>query len=182
MENHLLRSYSYKKRSKVFYFHINSSDSSCYQPMIPHHHKKENAQKILLFLLRIWFGYTMMDNGRFIFDKSNQDFFLNWFGNELHFPAPLLMFYLAKGSEFFGGLMIFTGLITRIAASFVAFTMLVATLTANRFHIYGGDGSITISLFLFAILFVYTGGGKWSLDYLVFIRKKGESVKINRLI
>ena len=145
--------------------------------MLLHYHKKENAQKILLLLLRIWFGYTMMDNGRFIFNKSNEDFFLNWFGNELHFPAPMLMFYLAKGSEFFGGLFIFLGLITRIAAAFIAFTMMVATVTANRNQIFGGDGSITISFFLFAILFIYTGGGKWSSDYLIFIKKKENRFK-----
>jgi putative oxidoreductase len=135
--------------------------------------KKEIPTQIMYLLFRLWFGYTMMSNGRFIFDSSQTDFFLNWFGKELHFPAPLLMYYLAKGSEFFGGLLIFLGLFSRVAAGFVAFTMLVATLTANIHEIYNGDGAITISLFLFACMFIICGSGRWSLDYLFFKNKYG---------
>ena len=83
------------------------------------------------------------------------------------FPAPLLMYYLAKGSEFFGGLFLFIGIFTRVAGGLVAFTMLVATLTANLHSIYDGDGAITISFFLFALLFVFIGPGKWSIGYLL---------------
>jgi len=133
--------------------------------------KKEVPTQIMYLIFRLWFGYTMMSNGRFIFDSSQTDFFLNWFGKELHFPAPLLMYYLAKGSEFFGGLLIFLGLFSRVAAGFVAFTMLVATLTANIHEIYNGDGAITISLFFFACMFIICGSGRWSLDYLIFKNK-----------
>ena len=129
---------------------------------------KEKAIPILQIAFRLWFGYTMMDNGKFIFDDKNIDFFLNWFGHDLHFPAPLLMYYLAKGSEFFGGLFLFVGLFTRISGSLIAFTMLVATLTANRHHIYDGDGAITISFLLFAVFFILTGSGKLSLSNLLF--------------
>src|SRR5262249_3662055 len=112
--------------------------------------KHENAPEVFLLVFRVWVGFTMINNGRFIFEKSEWPFFLNWFGNELHFPAPMIMFYLAKGSEFLGGLLICLGLLTRVAASFIAFTMLIATLTANRYQIYSGDGAITISYMLFA--------------------------------
>lgn len=130
--------------------------------------KKEISTRVVYVLFRLWFGYTLMDNGRFIFDSSQTDFFLQWFGKELHFPAPLLMYYLAKGSEFFGGLLIFAGLFSRVAGCFVAFTMLVATLTANIHHIYNGDGAITISLLCFAFMFIVCGSGRLSLDYLIF--------------
>jgi putative oxidoreductase len=130
--------------------------------------KKEISIRIMYLLFRLWFGYTMMENGKFIFDSSQTDFFLQWFGKELHFPAPLLMYYLAKGSEFFGGLLIFLGLFSRVAAGFVAFTMLVATLTANIHNIYSGDGAITISLLSFAFMFIICGSGRLSIDYLIF--------------
>ncbi|HLX93615.1 MAG TPA: DoxX family protein [Puia sp.] len=134
--------------------------------MISDNDQHQNRE-IIFFLLRLWFGYTMMGNGRFIFDRSNEDFFLGWFGNDLHFPFPVLMYYLAKGSEFFGGLLIFLGFATKIAGSFVAFVMMVATLTANRHHLYSGDGSITISFFLMAVMFIYYGAGKWSVDRII---------------
>ena len=135
-----------------------------------------------MLLLRVWFGYTMMDNGRFIFDKSNESFFLDWFGKGLHFTHPLLMYYLAKGSEFFGGLFILLGMGTRIVASFVAFTMMVATLTANIHDIYTGDGSITISFFLVALLFVLIGGGRWSIDFFLFKKRRRAIPKLLLLI
>ncbi len=135
--------------------------------------KKEISTRVVYVLFRLWFGYTLMDNGRFIFDGSQTDFFLQWFGKDLHFPAPLLMYYLAKGSEFFGGLLIFAGLFSRVAGCFVAFTMLVATLTANIHHIYNGDGAITISLLCFAFMFIVCGSGRLSLDYLIFKDRYG---------
>lgn len=137
----------------------------------------ENARELFLLLFRFWFGYTMMDNGKFLFEKSEWNFFLSWFGNELHFPAPMLMFYLAKGAEFFGGLLLFAGLFARIAAAFIAFTMLVATLTANRYQIYSGDGAITISFLLFAIVFILFGSGHWSLDQILSKRKEKNKIK-----
>jgi hypothetical protein len=58
---------------------------------------------IILLAIRLWFGIIMIKNGKYIFEKNELPFFQNWFGNELHFPAPKLMFYLAKRSEFVGG-------------------------------------------------------------------------------
>jgi len=130
--------------------------------------KKEIPIRIVYLAFRLWFGYTMIDNGKFILDSSQTGFFLNWFGKGLHFPAPLVMYYLAKGSEFFGGILIFWGLFSRAAGCFVAFTMLVATLTANIHHIYNGDGAITISLLCFAFMFIICGSGRLSIDYLIF--------------
>jgi putative oxidoreductase len=129
---------------------------------------QEKAIRVLQLLLRLWFGFTMMENGKFIFDSSQTGFFLDWFGKDLHFPQPLLMYYLAKGSEFFGGLFLFIGMFSRISGSLIAFTMLVATLTANIHQIYNGDGAITISFFLFAVFFIFLGPGKWSTGYLLF--------------
>jgi len=132
---------------------------------------KENSVQLMHFIFRLWFGYSMMENGKFIFESSQTGFFLQWFGTDLHFLHPLLMYYLAKGSEFFGGLLLFIGLFTRIAATFISFTMLVATLTANVHNIYNGDGAITLSFLLFAVLFILLGPGKWSLSYLFSILK-----------
>jgi uncharacterized membrane protein YphA (DoxX/SURF4 family) len=131
---------------------------------------------ILLLLIRIWLCYAMIRNGNSvigIFNNENERiFFRKWFGEELHFPAPLLMAALAKGSEFIGGILLGLGLFTRLSASFVAFTMFVATVTANlnkeNFNI---DGGFTISYMLFALIFVVWGAGIYSLDYLIGRRR-----------
>ena len=122
-------------------------------------------KKTLLLCLRIWLGAIMIYNGRFIFTYAQDTFWYNYFRTAIHFPSPDLMFYLAKGAEFFGGLFLLFGLMTKISAAFIAFTMLIATLFANIQHIYGGYGSITISYFLFAVIFILENPEEWSIDH-----------------
>ena len=106
-----------------------------------------------------------------IFHPEERAFFEKWFGEELHFPMPLAMAFLAKGSEFAGSLFILPGLFTRASASLIAFTMLVATLTANLGKDFNIDGGFTISYFMFALILIVQGGGKYSLDYLLTKRR-----------
>jgi uncharacterized membrane protein YphA (DoxX/SURF4 family) len=79
---------------------------------------------------------------------------------------PVAMAFLAKGSELAGSIFVFAGLFTRASASLIAFTMLVATLTANLGADFNIDGGFTISYFMFALILIVEGGGKYSLDYL----------------
>jgi len=135
---------------------------------------------LYLLLARLWLAYSMVMGGqsilRFFSSQELRDFFENWFGNELGFPAPLVMAFLAKGTEFAGGILVGVGLFTRIAASLIAVVMLVATLVANIDYtgaegFIRQDGTVTISCLLFAVLFVLYGGGRFSLDNAVFKRK-----------
>jgi uncharacterized membrane protein YphA (DoxX/SURF4 family) len=105
-----------------------------------------------------------------IFHPDQRAFFEKWFGTELHFPMPLAMAFLAKGSELLGAILILPGIFTKAAASLVAFTMLIATLTANLGQDFNIDGGFTISYFMFALILIVQGGGKYSLDYLLFRR------------
>jgi putative oxidoreductase len=131
---------------------------------------------IYLLLIRFWLGHSMIGGGQSIltfFSKENQEFFQHWFGHDLGFPAPLLMAFLAKGTEFFGGILVCIGLFTRISSSLIAFVMLVATLTANidyhmKEHLLIEDASVTISSFLFACLLILKGAGVFSLDHVIF--------------
>ena len=113
----------------------------------------------------------MMYSGRYIFSYSDDTFWHNFFANKLHFPFPDLMFFLAKGSEFFGGLFLVLGFMTRISAVCIAFAMLIATLFANIEHVYGGYGSITVSYFLFAVLFILVPSKILSLDWMIRKRR-----------
>jgi putative oxidoreductase len=129
-------------------------------------------------LIRIWLGYRMITASYssvidIIFHPQERAFFEKWFGDELHFPLPLLMAFLAKSTEFVGGIFLLSGLFTKISASFIAFTMFVATITANLGKDFVVDGGFTISYCLFALIFLLWGGGKYSLDYKFF--NKGRS-------
>ena len=111
-----------------------------------------------------------------IHSPTERIFFEKWFGNELHFPAPLVMAFLAKGAELTGGIFLVPGLFTRQAGLVVAFTMLIATLTANLGKDFNIDGGFTISYCLFAVILLFQGAGKFSLDYLFFSKSKVSKV------
>lgn len=144
-----------------------------------------NQSDLYLLCTRCWLGLTMIKGGqsvlRFFSSQELRDFFQQWFGDELGFPAPLLMAFVAKGIEFFCGILICAGLFTRVSAALIAGVMLVATIAANlNFH--GGvtgpfirpDGFVTISSFLFAWLLIFVGPGKYSLTnlYKIFSGKR----------
>ena len=119
-----------------------------------------------------------MYNGRSIFTYSTDTFWHNFFKTDLHFPYPDLMFYLSKGSEFFGGLFLLAGFMTRISASFISCTMLVATLFANLKNIYGGYGSITLSYLFFSLIFIFDRINVLSIDHFLLKRKNLHLPKI----
>ncbi len=140
------------------------------------HIEKAQTRNVFLLLIRIWLGYRMIGASYssvvdIIFHPHERAFFIKWFGDELHFPMPLTMAFLAKGSELLGGILVIPGLFTRPASGLIAFTMLVATLTANLGANWIIDGGFTVSYVLFALLLMMDGAGKYSLDWLLFRRK-----------
>ena len=126
---------------------------------------------VILLILRVWFGYVMMKNGKVFFElftsTGDRKFFESLFvGNDMRFPLPLIIAFEAKGAEFFGGLFVFLGLFTRFGAALVALAILIITLTANIEGNSAFDGTIAVSFCLFAIVFMYWGGGRCAMDSL----------------
>jgi len=144
-------------------------------------YNKTAAWEIILLCLRIWLGYRMITASYssvtgMLFSDKERAFFIKWFGGELHFPFPLQMAFLAKGAEYLGGILVLVGLFTRYAAFLIFFTMFIATVTANLGQDFNIDGGFTISYALFAIVLMFWGGGKYSLDRL--FRRKASSVAV----
>jgi putative oxidoreductase len=101
----------------------------------------------------------------------------------LGFPMPGFFAWCLALTEFGGGLLIASGLFTRIAASFAAFAMFVASFMQHRLHlqILVGLGALSIPeetveswgdperAFLFLLIMlglVLMGAGRLSLDHL----------------
>lgn len=142
-------------------------------------YNKIQWHQVLLLLIRIWLGYRLIAASYssvwdIIFNPKERAFFEKWFGNELHFPMPVTMAFLAKGSELLGGVLVLAGFYTRPASILIAFTMLIATLTANLGENWVIDGGFTISYFLFALVLLLEGAGKYSIDFLLFGRSHRE--------
>jgi len=131
---------------------------------------------ILLLMIRIWLGYRMIAASYssvrdIIFHPKERVFFEKWFGDDLHFPIPLVMAFIAKSAELAGGIFLIPGLFTRVSAALIAFTMFIATVTANLGEDFNIDGGFTISYFLFALIFLVWGSGKYGLDHLLFKKR-----------
>ncbi|OYT70094.1 MAG: hypothetical protein CFK52_11995 [Chloracidobacterium sp. CP2_5A] len=94
------------------------------------------------------------------------------FVEKIGFPAPTVFGWAAMAAEFFGGIALLLGLLTRWSAVFVAFTMGVAALIAHA-----NDGfskqEYPLVLMLGALSLLASGGGAVALDALLFARSKG---------
>lgn len=113
------------------------------------------------------------------------------------FPAPTLAAWLAAIAEFFGGLLLALGLLTRPAAFLVAATMSVAVLTAHRsdpvfmmkaettrtqkvengqtvvVESRGGSKEMALLYLAPALMFLLTGSGRFGVDAL--FRRRDDS-------
>jgi putative oxidoreductase len=86
---------------------------------------------------------------------------------------PILLGFMASITEFFGGLLLIVGLLTRPAAAMLGFTMFVAFLTHLKFdglekmlaQPYSGSWSLQL-IFVFAALAIL-GAGRLSRDYML---------------
>jgi len=87
------------------------------------------------------------------------------------FEPGYLMAMLAGSAEFFGGIALILGLLTRPAALATAFTMLVAMTVhvGNGLFISNNGFEYALSLLAMSIALIFLGGGKLSLDNL-FVR------------
>jgi putative oxidoreductase len=86
-----------------------------------------------------------------------------------HLGMPPWLGYVAAFTEFFGGLLLILGLLTRIAAFGCAIDMAVAILKVHLHAGLTGSGGMEFPLALFAIavMLTATGGGLLALDDLV---------------
>lgn len=124
-------------------------------------------------ILRVPVGLTLAAHGA-------QKLF-GWFGGyglegtgqwmaSIGLEPGLLMAALSGSAEFFGGLFLVLGLLTRPTAVVVAFTMLVAIFSV---HIHNGlfmsnNGyEYALALFAVAVSLVMSGGGRVSVDALI---------------
>ena len=88
----------------------------------------------------------------------------------LHIPAPALQARLAAGTEFFGGILVLVGLLTRFASLPLALTMVVAIMTAKRPELTGLSALLGFEEWSYLVFFIWlalVGPGALSLDALL---------------
>ena len=82
---------------------------------------------------------------------------------------PLWLGYVAAFTEFFGGMLLIVGLLTRVAAFMTAIDMAVAII---KVHLHGGllgpnSFALPLALLSIALMLVFTGSGWLGLDDFV---------------
>jgi putative oxidoreductase len=104
-----------------------------------------------------WFGgYGLKGTGQFMASQGLEPGFL--------------MALLAGSAEFFGGLALIFGLLTRPAAAVLAFTMLIAGVVvhgANGLFLSNNGYEFALALFAMSLALVFQGGGKLSIDNII---------------
>jgi putative oxidoreductase len=119
-----------------------------------------------LAIIRVLAGILILMHGKMVFDIEIMKGMAESLSKDLRLPFPFLMAYLAKGSEFFGGIMLAVGLFTRFASIPLAITMAVAAFGAHHGQITG-EGEHAFLFLLIFVAFFFIGSGKWSIDYLL---------------
>jgi putative oxidoreductase len=81
--------------------------------------------RIVVGWVFLWSGWGKLNNLPAIVEN-----FAGW-----HIPAPHILAPFVSGVEFFGGILLLLGLLTRISAGALGITMIVAIAGAGRFSI-----------------------------------------------
>lgn len=80
----------------------------------------------------------------------------------------------AAFAELIGGILVFTGLLTRVGAFLIAFTMLVAIFGVHwpNFFLQNHGFEYTFALLGMAVALVIAGGGRASIDEMLLNRRR----------
>lgn len=125
-------------------------------------------QSTVLLLVRVsmgW-GFFLTGKGKLLNLERTTRFF-----DSLELPLPKFQAILAGSTEMAGGLLLIAGLGTRLISVPLAFTMVVAYLTAHRDESFASLSDFTDQApfpFLMAVLVTLAfGAGKFSVDRLL---------------
>ncbi|WP_116790018.1 DoxX family protein [Flavobacterium psychrotrophum] len=122
-----------------------------------------------IVIIRVFTGMLIIMYGKEIFEEGVMNDYTH-FLSDVGFPAPGFMAHFAKVTEIVGGVMLILGLFTRlVTVPLMIIMMVVIRYMAGGSFFNGGTAS---DFFLLFLLFFLMGSGKYSLDYLLFDRKK----------
>ncbi|GAB4041564.1 DoxX family protein [Spirosoma gilvum] len=118
-----------------------------------------------LALIRIAVGLQLVYHGWEVFDPVQIKEYATW---EVFKPmsSPLIMAYLGKGSELVAGILLTAGFLTRIGCLITIGTMLYITFYIGHGKFWYEDQHPFLFVLL-ALVFFFTGPGKWSVDALL---------------
>jgi putative oxidoreductase len=119
-----------------------------------------------LSLIRIIVGGFLIYHGWEIFSAGKMNEYIKWDIFKDSSSGKLLV-YMGKAGELTGGILLLIGLFTRIAAIIIVCTLGYISFFVGHGKIWYED-QYPFLFVLLALVFFFTGPGKWSADHLLF--------------
>jgi putative oxidoreductase len=119
-----------------------------------------------LATIRIFVGLLMAYHGWEVFDRATMETYFPWEQIKA-LPYPETAVYVGKGLELITGICFTLGFLTRISAIFMAVDMLFICFYIGEGRFYYQDQHPFLFA-LIAIVYIFTGPVKWSLDEKIF--------------
>jgi putative oxidoreductase len=119
--------------------------------------------------VRIVLGLLLVYHGQEVFQPELMRSYLDW--DPFKGPNGSLLVYAGKSAELIAGLSLALGLGTRLGALLCAGTLAYVTFFVGKGQFWYGDQH-PFMFVLFGLLYAMTGPGAWSVDGLLFGRKK----------
>lgn len=120
-------------------------------------------------LVRIIVGALVVYHGQEVFNPELMNGYMTW--DTFDKSNARLLVYLGKSSELIAGIFLLLGLFTRIGA-----LITIGTLSYITFFIGHGrfwyEDQHPFMFVLFGLLFLFTGPGAWSIDALIFKKRR----------
>ena len=118
------------------------------------------VMRLVLGVIMVRHGYTKIIPSGSLYTFSH---------SVVHMQLPVWLGYVAAFTEFFGGMLLIVGLLTRVAAFMTAIDMAVAIL---KVHLHGGlmgpnNFALPLAFFSISVMLVFTGCGWLGLDDFV---------------
>lgn len=119
-----------------------------------------------LAFVRIVVGLLLVYHGWEVFDAEKIQEYAKWDALK-KFSSPSTMAYFGKGSELVAGILLTLGLLTRFACLITVGTMLYITFFVGSGRFWYEDQHPFLFVLL-ALVFIFVGGGKYSMDAKLF--------------
>lgn len=124
------------------------------------------ALETSITFVRIITGLLMLFHGLEVFNAQKIAEYSTWDSFKT-FENPVFMAYVGKGAEFLAGLLLTIGWFTRVGALLLICIMAYITFKISEGRFWYEDQHPFLFLLL-GIVFLFAGGGKFSLDKKTF--------------
>ena len=124
-------------------------------------------------IVRIMVGVMLIFHGWQLFETNDMGLFADLLFN-MAIPFPEAMAYTGKLIELLGGFFLILGLFTRVMTVLLFLTFMFITFAIGEGKIFT-DNQHPFLFALISLVFFFTGAGRLSIDFILFINRKQDT-------